>query len=308
MMEKNKKILITLGVIAVLLLIIVLILIFTNKTYTVTFDSKGGTEVTNQTVRKNETAIEPENPIKEGYTFLGWYTDEESNIKYDFNTKVEKDITLIAKWEANKEKITKIDIIANEKELTINDEISLDLKVIAGAKELEADKLEIDWSSSDEEIATVTQKGKVKALKAGTVTITVTIDGVKSEIELTVKAKEEQKEEDKKPTNNNNTNNKKPSTSKPNNTGNNNNTKPEEENKPSKPNKPTVTYTYTWVPVQGSVAGEYMLYIVDSNGKKVSGTATLTELSGNKFTVSIPANGVKYVKQAITSVTNIKAN
>lgn len=305
MMEKNKKILITLGVIAVLLLIIVLILIFTNKTYTVTFDSKGGTEVISQTVRKNNTVIEPENPIKEGYTFLGWYTDEENNIKYDFNTKIEKDITLIAKWEANKEKITKIDIIADEKELKINDEISLDLKVIAGVKELKTDELEIVWSSSDEKIATVTQEGKVKALKAGTVTITVTIDGVKSEIELTVKAKkEEQKEENKKPT----TNNKKPSTSKPNNTGNNNNTKPEEENKPSKPNKPTVTYTYAWVPVQGSVAGEYMLYIVDSNGKKVSGTATITELSGNKSTVSIPANGVKYVKQAITSVTNIKVN
>ena len=65
-------------------------------TYTVTYDTDGGTKVSKEIVEKGEKATVPVDPTKDGYTFIGWYLEEE---KYDFNSEVTKDITLKAKWE-----------------------------------------------------------------------------------------------------------------------------------------------------------------------------------------------------------------
>lgn len=65
-------------------------------TFTVTFDSDGGSEVEPQTVEEGQTATEPEAPTKEGYTFSGWLLEGE---EYDFSTPVTADITLTAYWE-----------------------------------------------------------------------------------------------------------------------------------------------------------------------------------------------------------------
>ena len=67
---------------------------------TVTFDSDGGTAVDPQKLRKNEKAEKPDDPKKEGYTFKGWFLNDE---EYDFNTPVTANITLKAKWEKNEE-------------------------------------------------------------------------------------------------------------------------------------------------------------------------------------------------------------
>jgi len=66
--------------------------------YTVTFDSNGGTAVSSQTVTKGKTASKPTDPTKEGYTFVEWTLN---GAKYDFNTKVNSNITLVASWKAN---------------------------------------------------------------------------------------------------------------------------------------------------------------------------------------------------------------
>ena len=61
----------------------------------VTFDF--GTFKKTQTIIDGELATEPkEIPKKEKYTFIGWYYNDEL---YDFNTKVNKDITVLAKYE-----------------------------------------------------------------------------------------------------------------------------------------------------------------------------------------------------------------
>ena len=70
-------------------------------TYTVTFDSNGGSAVASQTVAEGRNATEPlPVPTKEGYTFVGWYEDNSTfNIKWGFAIKtVTADITLFAKW------------------------------------------------------------------------------------------------------------------------------------------------------------------------------------------------------------------
>ncbi len=64
------------------------------KNYTVTFTGEGVTETT-QTVAEGGTVIEPNDPVRDGFTFEGWYLGEE---KYDFSTPVKSDITLTAKW------------------------------------------------------------------------------------------------------------------------------------------------------------------------------------------------------------------
>ncbi len=68
------------------------------------------------------------------------------------------------------------------------------------------------------------------------------------------------------------------------------------------------TYTYEWVKIEESVAGQYRLYIVNSKGQHVAGTATLTSIGGTSKTVSIPASGAIYVKDTIKSVSNVKGN
>lgn len=72
--------------------------------YTVKFETNGGSSVANQTVTKNSAAKEPSKPTKDGYTFVGWYSDKELTEKYDFSEKVTKSITLYAKWSEGEEK------------------------------------------------------------------------------------------------------------------------------------------------------------------------------------------------------------
>lgn len=66
-------------------------------TYTVTFNSNGGSSVNSQTVIKGDTATEPNDPTKEGYVFADWLLGGEV---YDFSTPVTANITLDASWEA----------------------------------------------------------------------------------------------------------------------------------------------------------------------------------------------------------------
>ena len=70
--------------------------------YTVTFQSEGGSEVASQ-IRANAPAAQPDNPTKEGHTFIGWYNGEE---KWNFADAVTKALTLTAKWTANRYTIT----------------------------------------------------------------------------------------------------------------------------------------------------------------------------------------------------------
>lgn len=71
------------------------IIIEKNDTCTVSFDSDGGSEVPSQSVSMGNPAVNPDNPIKNGYTFVGWTLDGNA---YDFATPVYSDITLKAMW------------------------------------------------------------------------------------------------------------------------------------------------------------------------------------------------------------------
>ena len=73
------------------------------NTLTVTFEENGGSAVTDITgLSYNATITAPAAPTKTGYTFAGWYKDENCTTQWDFGSDtVTEDITLYAKWTAN---------------------------------------------------------------------------------------------------------------------------------------------------------------------------------------------------------------
>lgn len=65
--------------------------------YTVSFDSDGGSPVDSQTVPSGTCIQEPEPPIRNGFSFLHWV--DETGAAFDFDTPVTADLTLTAVWE-----------------------------------------------------------------------------------------------------------------------------------------------------------------------------------------------------------------
>ena len=82
---------------------ITLTAVWLENKYIITFDSNGGSNVPSQTVDYNGTAIKPDNPTREGYTFVNWKLNGND---YDFSTPVTNSITLVAEWTINKYTVT----------------------------------------------------------------------------------------------------------------------------------------------------------------------------------------------------------
>jgi uncharacterized repeat protein (TIGR02543 family) len=76
------------------------------NSYTVTFNSNGGSQVNSQSVEYNTAPVRPEDPTKTGHTFAGWYRDEGLTDEFDFTTPITNDITLYAKWTINSYSVT----------------------------------------------------------------------------------------------------------------------------------------------------------------------------------------------------------
>ena len=68
--------------------------------YTVSFNSNGGSAVLPQSVNSWYNATKPDDPTRNGYIFVGWYSDEELKNRWFFDARniVFSDITLYAKW------------------------------------------------------------------------------------------------------------------------------------------------------------------------------------------------------------------
>ena len=69
-----------------------------DKTYLVTFELNGGVGETEELVLIHHKLTKPEDPVREHYTFAGWYTDEALTKAYDFDTEITEDKVLYAKW------------------------------------------------------------------------------------------------------------------------------------------------------------------------------------------------------------------
>ena len=84
--------------IAVILIVVALEL--RNPGFTITFDSKGGTDVPSHNQMYGQLLELPEPPTREGYVFTGWYTDASCFEPWDTAQDIiEADMTLYAGWE-----------------------------------------------------------------------------------------------------------------------------------------------------------------------------------------------------------------
>lgn len=70
--------------------------------YTVTFNmGNHGTQIDPQTVEEGNNATKPSDPTAEGWTFGGWYVDTDFSAMFDFNTAINANTTIYAKWTEN---------------------------------------------------------------------------------------------------------------------------------------------------------------------------------------------------------------
>lgn len=68
-------------------------------TYTVTFDTDGGSTVPSQRVSEGAKVTKPADPTKGGMTFDGWFTSATGSTQWDFdNDVVTGDVTIYAQW------------------------------------------------------------------------------------------------------------------------------------------------------------------------------------------------------------------
>lgn len=77
--------------------------VWDTKKYEVVFDSTGGSGVGTQYIEENKTASQPAAPTREGYTFKGWFLNDQP---YDFNKPVNSNITIRANWQINTYTVT----------------------------------------------------------------------------------------------------------------------------------------------------------------------------------------------------------
>ena len=75
------------------------------ETYTVKYDSNGGSDVADKTLKYNDVVDTSQTPTKEGYIFDGWYygSTKVTNQKYAklAESEKKKEITLVAHWKEN---------------------------------------------------------------------------------------------------------------------------------------------------------------------------------------------------------------
>lgn len=82
------------------ILVLVMFFLVSHNGFTVKFDTDGGSHIESCKVMHSETVPKPEDPVKEGFVFDGWYLDRACTVEWDIeNDKVNESMTLYAGWE-----------------------------------------------------------------------------------------------------------------------------------------------------------------------------------------------------------------
>ena len=111
------------------------------QTYTAQFDTNGGSAVGKVKTDKNGKIERPADPTKEGYIFVGWYSDSKLTKPFDFSAELTANSTLYAKWKENNEIILtigsrKISVFGREIQndvapKIVNDRTMLPIRIVA---------------------------------------------------------------------------------------------------------------------------------------------------------------------------------
>jgi uncharacterized repeat protein (TIGR02543 family) len=166
-----------LSALSVLFLVFVLVACG-NRTFTVTFESNGGSSVAAiEDVELGSTITAPAAPTREGYTFDGWFTESELTNEWDFASDVViENITLYAKWTevAVETDQDKVDAAFAWLSLGDLDDLDVDDRVIMPTS-YNVNGVSISWAIDKEEYISVTN-GRITQPdhETGDQTVTIT--------------------------------------------------------------------------------------------------------------------------------------
>ena len=178
-MKNKKKFIFGFIGIALLVAIICLFLFNNNKTteYTVEFDTDGGSHISSQIIEKGGLVTKPKAPKKTGYDFVEWdYNDE----KYDFNTKVTKNMTLVAIWEKVTTHQVLLEVDGKTKTIEVNENKMIDFDDL---RDFEQEGFTVEWYLNGEKVdlekLKITQDIKLvgKYIEVPSFTVTFDSDG-----------------------------------------------------------------------------------------------------------------------------------
>ena len=170
------------------------------KYFTVAFVTNGGSEIVSQLVAEGGVAFKPEEPLRERYTFGGWYIDEALTKPFSFATAITSDITLYAKWIKGSPDIeatyavvglgsTAFELGSGE-DITVAVERSKDNDSIATHfKGVLIDGVEVDYYNyelAEDNSSVIIRADAFEGLDAGAHTITIVYDDGTAEVELVV--------------------------------------------------------------------------------------------------------------------------
>lgn len=170
------------------------------KYFTVAFVTNGGSEIVSQLVAEGGVAFRPEEPLRERYTFGGWYIDEALTKPFSFATAITSDITLYAKWIKGSPDIeatyavvglgsTSFELGSGE-DITVAVERSKDNDSIATHfKGVLIDGVEVayyNYELAEDNSSVIIRADALEGLEAGTHTVTIVYDDGTAEVELVV--------------------------------------------------------------------------------------------------------------------------
>ena len=270
---KKKNIIIGVCCLVAIVAIVIAIMFLTKPKYEVTFISDDKV-LESLTIREDGTVIEPTVPTKEGYIFVGWYSNGE---RFNFSTsKVTEDLKLEARW-------TKDNAIIYT--ITFNSK---------GGEKVESIKVEKNNVIGN--LPTPTKKGySFDGWYFGTELVNNNTV-VTRDMTLVAKWTEADEESTTKKTTTKKTTTKK-TTKKTTSTTTTTTTTQKVETQDA------ISYK---IEKSGSVVGQIMLFLT-KNGTKVSGTCDIVTTTGETVeNVSIPASGYATNEGLISTVKNIK--
>lgn len=135
---------------------------YTKKKYKVTFTDEEGNEIASQEVAYKDAATAPEVEDKKGYRFVGWADDSYKSVEYDME--------VMAKFVAEDEYAT---VSLDNESISLYVGKATDLTAII--KPASKSDAELEWSSSDSDVAEISEDGRVTGVGEGKAVITVKI-------------------------------------------------------------------------------------------------------------------------------------
>ncbi|MCL2213793.1 MAG: InlB B-repeat-containing protein [Treponema sp.] len=139
---------------------------FYETSYTVTYSYNNGSANGSESVPHGGKAMQPDNLVRSGYLFRGWFTDNNTfNNRWDFSLSVTDSVTLYARWVVIGDEI----IINPDDRLTLNVDDELILTAM-----LAGDIINVIWSSDKPDVVYVNSNGLIYARSAGDSIITAT--------------------------------------------------------------------------------------------------------------------------------------